>query len=133
MHFVQSFNTHVLQTQFNGLTPNATDLAFQKINLIVLCFLLLPPPSPYHLSRISYSLPDFFFFILNFTNKEVAWFHSTQSQEVLNPKRIEYILEWNLIEKSVKRPFFCTLYMICTLWNPFQTERDWQNSYRVIL
>ena len=44
MHFLQSFNTHVLQPQFNGLTPNATDLAFQKINLIVLWFLLLPPP-----------------------------------------------------------------------------------------
>ena len=24
-------------------------------------------------------------------------------------KRIEYILEWNLIEKSVKRPFCCTV------------------------
>ena len=24
------------------------------------------------------------------------------------PKRIEYILEWNLLEKSVKRPFCCT-------------------------
>ena len=23
------------------------------------------------------------------------------------PKRIEYILEWNLLEKSVKRPFCC--------------------------
>ena len=123
MHFLQSFNTHVLQTQFNGLTPNATDLAFQKINLIVLCFLLLPPPSPYHLSRISYSLPDFFFFILNFTNKEVAWFHSTQSQEVLNPKRIEYISEWNLKEKRVKRPFFLyTLHDLYTL----KSLSDWK-------
>jgi len=26
-----------------------------------------------------------------------------------NPKRIEYILEWNLLEKSEKRPFFCTV------------------------
>ena len=25
------------------------------------------------------------------------------------PKRIEYILEWNLLEKSVKRPFCCTV------------------------
>ena len=24
-------------------------------------------------------------------------------------KRIEYILEWNLLEKSVKRPFCCTV------------------------
>ena len=22
------------------------------------------------------------------------------------------------------------IYMICTLWTPFQTERDWKNSYR---
>ena len=25
------------------------------------------------------------------------------------PKRIEYILEWNLLEKSVKRPFCFTV------------------------
>ena len=25
------------------------------------------------------------------------------------------------------------IYMICTLWTPFQAERDWQNSYREIL
>ena len=24
-------------------------------------------------------------------------------------------------------------YMICTLWTPFQAERDWKNSYREIL
>ena len=27
----------------------------------------------------------------------------------LKAKRIEYILEWNLLEKSVKRPFCCTV------------------------
>ena len=27
----------------------------------------------------------------------------------LETKRIEYILEWNLLEKSVKRPFCCTV------------------------
>jgi len=25
------------------------------------------------------------------------------------------------------------IYMICTLWTPFQPERDWKNSYREIL
>ena len=25
------------------------------------------------------------------------------------------------------------IYMICTLWTPFQAERDWKNSYREIL
>jgi len=25
------------------------------------------------------------------------------------------------------------IYMICTLWTPFQAERDWTNSYREIL
>ena len=28
---------------------------------------------------------------------------------ILHAKRIEYILEWNLLEKSVKRPFCCTV------------------------
>ena len=28
---------------------------------------------------------------------------------MLKSKRIEYILEWNLLEKSVKRPFCCTV------------------------
>ena len=28
---------------------------------------------------------------------------------MVNPKRIEYILEGNLLEKSVKRPFCCTV------------------------
>ena len=28
----------------------------------------------------------------------------------LQPKRIEYILEGNLLEKSVKRPFCCTVF-----------------------
>ena len=38
-----------------------------------------------------------------------------QNQNLMNgairisPKRIEYILEWNLLEKSVKRPFCCTV------------------------
>jgi len=25
------------------------------------------------------------------------------------------------------------IYMICTLWTPFQAEKDWKNSYREIL
>ena len=29
--------------------------------------------------------------------------------ERVQPKRIEYILEGNLLEKSVKRPFCCTV------------------------
>ena len=28
---------------------------------------------------------------------------------MFEPKRIEYILEWNLLEKSVKRPFCCNV------------------------
>ena len=32
-----------------------------------------------------------------------------QSDRWLKPKRIEYILERNLLEKSVKRPFWCTV------------------------
>ena len=28
---------------------------------------------------------------------------------MLKSKRIEYILEWNLLEKSVKRPFCCNV------------------------
>ena len=28
----------------------------------------------------------------------------------LGAKRIEYILEWNLLEKSVKLPFCCTVH-----------------------
>ena len=30
-------------------------------------------------------------------------------------KRIEYILEWNLLEKSVKRPICCTVYILQVL------------------
>jgi len=30
-------------------------------------------------------------------------------QGACKSKRIEYILEWNLLEKSVKRPFCCTV------------------------
>ena len=30
----------------------------------------------------------------------------------LKSKRIEYILEWNLLEKSVKRPFCCTVSLL---------------------
>ena len=29
--------------------------------------------------------------------------------QYIHTKRIEYILEWNLLEKSVKRPFCCTV------------------------
>jgi len=29
--------------------------------------------------------------------------------DTIGPKRIEYILEWNLLEKSVKQPFCCTV------------------------
>ena len=32
-----------------------------------------------------------------------------KSVNLFRKKRIEYILEWNLIEKSVKRPFCCTV------------------------
>ena len=33
----------------------------------------------------------------------------------LYPKRIEYILEWNLLDKSVKRPFCCTVAILQVL------------------
>ena len=31
---------------------------------------------------------------------------------MLKSKRIEYILEWNLLEKNVQRPFCCTVSML---------------------
>ena len=37
-----------------------------------------------------------------------AWF-TMVPRKALSAKRIEYILEWNLLEKSVKRPFYCTV------------------------
>ena len=35
------------------------------------------------------------------------------------PKRIEYILEWNLLEKSVKRPFCCTVSILQVYFTSF--------------
>ena len=39
-----------------------------------------------------------------------------QSDRWLKPKRIEYILEWNLLEKSVKRSFCCTAVSILQVY-----------------
>ena len=36
-------------------------------------------------------------------------FFLVETADVEVPKRIEYILEWSLLEKSVKRPFCCTV------------------------
>ena len=46
-----------------------------------------------------------------------------QSDRWLKPKRIEYILEWNLLGKSVKRSFCCTadvlhIFMLYNLLGP---------------
>ena len=48
--------------------------------------------------------------------KSLKWLNSK-----FQAKRIEYILEWNLLEKSVKRPFCCTvsiLQVYFTFWGP---------------
>ena len=56
-----------------------------------------------------------------------------------NSKRIEYILEWNLVKKSVKRPFCCTVSILqvyftylryITIWAP---EHHFIENLKLIL
>ena len=47
-------------------------------------------------------------------------------------KRIEYILEWNLVEKSVKRPFCCTVSILQVYFTYLCCITFWALEYHFI-
>ena len=51
---------------------------------------------------------------------------------MLNSKRIEYMLEWNLLEKSVKRPFCCTVFILQVYFTYFRYITFWALEYSFI-
>ena len=53
-------------------------------------------------------------FILNFHARlfKLCFFSFYTKIRISLPKRIEYILEGKLLEKSVKRPFYCSVFIL---------------------
>ena len=52
--------------------------------------------------------------------------------DTMRPKRLEYILEWNLQEKSVKRPFCCTVSILQVYFTNLCYIPCWTLEYHFI-
>ena len=50
----------------------------------------------------------------------------------LQPRRIEYILEGNLLEKSVKRPFCCTVSILQVYFTYLRYVTFWTLEHHII-
>ena len=48
------------------------------------------------------------------------------------PKKIEYILEWNLLEKNIKRPFCCTVSILQVYFSYLCYITFWVLEYHFI-
>ena len=53
-------------------------------------------------------------------------------QSTIYPKRIEYILVWNLLEKSGKRPFCCTVSILQVYFTYLCSITFWALEYHSI-
>jgi len=59
----------------------------------------------------------------------ITYFHNWC---VIQAKIIEYILEWNLLEKSVKRPFCCTISILQVYFTYFCYITFWALAHHFI-
>ena len=57
---------------------------------------------------------------------------SKHKKKILKPKRIEYKLEGNLLEKSVKRPFCCTVSILQVYFPYLCSITFWALEYHFI-
>ena len=52
--------------------------------------------------------------------------------DTIGPKRIEYILEWNLLEKIVKRQFCCAVSILQVYFTYFRYITFWALEHHFI-
>ena len=78
----------------------------------------------------------FSFSFMNSSRDHFLGLHSCEISPIssfgLSPKRIEYILEWNLLKKSVKRPFCCTVSILQVYFTYLCYITCWALDYHFI-
>ena len=58
--------------------------------------------------------------------------NKTRCFDKVKSKRIEYILEWNSLEKSVKRPFCCTVSILQVYFTYLRYKIFWALEHHFI-